>query len=347
MGDDCSAGQLTGWLQKKKSGSSKLRVRQYNKRYFTLDFDSQTFFYAHSEGSDKTSLVAHFSDIADVRLPEADRGDNASQCSNASKGSFLRRMSNTLGGSKDNEEHIIVLLIRPAKQMELLCSSLAEALQWSEALKAAMTMDRSQMTAVGEGALNDDDDEESKNGGSPNGGMAAAAAAGATEAAFAGDSLGQEEAEIDAPPPPARGTFLNFGLDPVQEDGGPGSNADAIEEGVRQGEETTIVEAAPTALQASDFGFGDGEDSSSCSSSAPSSPRGAETLQEDSAVQDQASPSAAAPSVAPAAPGAYGDRHEGLSMQERLANLEFSDDEEADDDDPLGLGSSKVNADSP
>merc|ERR1712087_97242 len=32
----------------------------------------------------------------------------------------------------------------------------------------------------------------------------------------------------------------------------------------------------------------------------------------------------------------YEDRNAGLSMQERLANLEFSDDDD-DDDDPLGL----------
>jgi len=33
-----------------------LEIPRYNKRYFTLDFDTHTFFYAHSEGSKKVWL---------------------------------------------------------------------------------------------------------------------------------------------------------------------------------------------------------------------------------------------------------------------------------------------------
>ena len=84
------------------------KAPRYNKRYFTLDFDTHTFFYTHSEGSQKAavawevnfgdscvsfwqywplmirapswiakdllkaSAVTPFADIVDVRLPEAD-----------------------------------------------------------------------------------------------------------------------------------------------------------------------------------------------------------------------------------------------------------------------------------
>mmetsp|Transcript_112847 Transcript_112847/g.183886 ORF Transcript_112847/g.183886 Transcript_112847/m.183886 type:complete len:121 (+) Transcript_112847:1-363(+) len=119
-------------------------------------------------------------------------------------------------------------------------------------------------------------------------------------------------------------------------------------------------------MQASDFGFGVDEDTES-SGSAVSTPRvgdrsafagpgGLSSLPE----LDDGSPAVgktpagkdsdgASPSRLMGSPGAeggarsYGDRHEGLSMQERLANLEFSDCE-SDDDDPLGLGTAKGGA---
>eukprot|EP00933_Yihiella_yeosuensis_P030311 TRINITY_DN23969_c0_g3_i1.p1 TRINITY_DN23969_c0_g3~~TRINITY_DN23969_c0_g3_i1.p1 ORF type:complete len:165 (-),score=48.85 TRINITY_DN23969_c0_g3_i1:77-571(-) len=38
----------------------------------------------------------------------------------------------------------------------------------------------------------------------------------------------------------------------------------------------------------------------------------------------------------------YGDKAEGLTLNQRLAQLEFSDDEDCDEDDPLGLGKGKA-----
>ncbi|CAK9061289.1 Splicing factor U2af small subunit A (U2 auxiliary factor 35 kDa subunit A) (U2 small nuclear ribonucleoprotein auxiliary factor small subunit A) (U2 snRNP auxiliary factor small subunit A) (Zinc finger CCCH domain-containing protein 60) (OsC3H60) [Durusdinium trenchii] len=87
--DETYARQQENWLRKKKSGTSAFRMREYNKRYFTLDFDTHTFFYTHSEGSKKVSSVTPFADIVDVRLPEADKladkGDNISEVSKTSK----------------------------------------------------------------------------------------------------------------------------------------------------------------------------------------------------------------------------------------------------------------------
>merc|ERR1719150_1150777 len=105
-------GQLSAWLQKKKSGSSVVRVRQYNRRYFTIDFDARVFFYAHAENSKQVSSQIPFADILDVRLPDAqvDRGDNVSECSQKSKGSFLRRLGS--GSRLGEEEHALTLLTR-------------------------------------------------------------------------------------------------------------------------------------------------------------------------------------------------------------------------------------------
>ncbi|CAJ1337764.1 unnamed protein product, partial [Effrenium voratum] len=102
-GDVAHRGQLSAWLQKKKSGASAFRMREYNKRYFTLDFDTHTFFYSHSEGSKKVSAVTSFADIVDVHMPQADKGDNISEYSKVSKRSFLRRTTSFLAAAKDAE----------------------------------------------------------------------------------------------------------------------------------------------------------------------------------------------------------------------------------------------------
>lgn len=357
MGDQCSAGQLSAWLQKKKSGTSKLRVRQFNKRYFTLDFDSHTFFYTHSEGSSKASAVTAFSDILDVKLPEAEKNqDTNSECSKASKGSFLRRMSSTLsgGGGKD-EEHLLLLLLRPAKQMELLCSSTAEAFQWYEALKAAMMMDRSQMTVFEEGtpAIADDDDEDNNqpqvtaqeptSARTQNLSLIADLTRG--QAAERQQEVSEEPEQIV--PPPVRGTFLDFGLDTIEENQA-SEAANASSSSARDGnditvEQTMVTTAGPTALQACDFGFGEDDEDEASSSSGHSTPRNHGDLDAAATIEISGLDTASqdAPAGHASTSHSYGDRHEGLSMKERLANLDFSDDEDADDDDPLGLRQEK------
>eukprot|EP00435_Cladocopium_sp_Y103_P035715 s2727_g9.t1 len=152
MGADAThRGQLSAWLRKKKSGTSSFRIREYNKRYFTLDFDTHTFFYAHSEGSKKVSAVTPFADIVDVRLPEADKvldkGDNISEVSKTSRVSFFRRPSSFLTASKEEEQHMLMVMTRPSKTFELLCSSATEAVTWFEALKTAIAMDRNDVEA--------------------------------------------------------------------------------------------------------------------------------------------------------------------------------------------------------
>jgi len=169
-----------------------------------------------------------------------------------------------------------------------------------------------------------------------------------------------------APPKPATTGFLDFVS--IQED--VAGEAKAEEAGAEPVQEATVVEE--TSLKAADFGFGADDGSSAASSSAPSSPRGdggaragskgskgsasvpasspaaaGVSAQVENLGSDAASPSHS-PSPATKSEGgrgggatelgaSYKDKHEGLTMQQRLANLEFSDDEDEDEDDPLGL----------
>lgn len=323
MGADVThRGQLNAWLRKKKSGASAFRMREYNKRYFTLDFDTHTFFYAHSEGSKKVSAVTPFADIVDVRLPEADKvmdkGDNISEVSKTSKRSFLRRTSSFLTASKDAEEqHLLMVMTRPAKTFELLCSSATEAVTWFEALKMAIAMDRSDVAEAHTTAPSEE--EKPKGGGYP---ISPGAGAPAAVDAFVSDGDPGETS-----PPPVRGTFLDLTLEePATETREASTGAQASVP-----ESATLIEAAgPVALQAADFGFAEDEDGSISSASSDEAPKGAGTAGYASGTAS-----------APAAPTVtYSDRHEGMSMKERLDSLEFSDAED-DDDDPLGLTSKK------
>lgn len=392
-------GQLSAWLQKKKSGASLVRVRQYNKRYFTLDFDSRVFFYAHTEGSKQVSSVLPFSELLDVRLPEADISDNTSECSKRSSVSLLRRMSFTGKGEPEQDQHCITLLTRPAKQMELVCASAAEAEQWYKAFKEAIAC--GSHPSDGEGAFAHQQGEDSDNGSvSPKGRGAAVrlgrgqeSAAPSTAAAGyppargtgrgAGAGVGGNLALPRAPPPAGAGVGVDAGGGDDSPSSGEGRAAAAgpptarknfldfaaIEEAPAAGkgkgkhEATEVSTTGLVLMQATDFGFGAGEDQSSASSSAPPSPT-AQAAGEHAALPRgkaighggrAAAGAAAAGSPAqsrgasgasPTSPGsgartAYKDRHEGLTLQERLANLEFSEDEDDDEDDPLGLKKSK------
>jgi len=314
--------------------------------------------YAHSESNKKATLVASFGDIVDVQLPQADRGDNVSECSKASKVSMFRRISAVgFGKPKEGEDqHVLKVLIRPAKLMELECSNASEALNWFEAFNSAIALARSTMAEDGEATVVGADEEVQQH--ETSGWMAEGPAARITSPAAAAAEIGSEDADFP-PTPPTRGTFMDFNMDPDPEEPtaaaaapvGPAAAVSAphlrtapqaaVDDGA-----TPVVSAGVFALQAADFGFGDGEDgdNSSCSSRS-SSPReiaeiGAAADGADGEPRVERPPPPAGADAAQGEPsgrgGSYGDKDQGLTMQERLANLEFSDDE-GDDDDPLGL----------
>jgi len=162
---------MSAWLLKKKSGAAMVRMRQYNKRFFTIDFDARVFFYAHAENTKKVTSVIRFSDIVDVQLP--DPGGNMqnmqrteSQQSTGSRPSLLRR-SFSLRSNENaapTAHHFVVVVVRPAKTMELLCSSQAEAEEWHQGFREAMLCgkeysDDLSTNATGLDALSDGDAE--------------------------------------------------------------------------------------------------------------------------------------------------------------------------------------------
>mmetsp|Transcript_8800 Transcript_8800/g.19684 ORF Transcript_8800/g.19684 Transcript_8800/m.19684 type:complete len:425 (-) Transcript_8800:134-1408(-) len=126
--ENFSHGQLRAWLLKKKSGRSMLRMRQYNKRFFTIDFDSCVFYYAHNEKGRKVSCLMPFSDILGAAVESPSMQDDK-------KGLVKRSFSNA---SNLGEAHFKVTIhLHKQKKLELLCGSDGEALQWYEAFMTA------------------------------------------------------------------------------------------------------------------------------------------------------------------------------------------------------------------
>lgn len=178
MGAEWRRGQMSAWLLKKKSGSSMVRMRQYNKRYFTIDFDSHVFFYSHAEGSKKVSSVIRFVDILDVRMPDAHFQTPAD-----GKGSMIRRSfsfgqgpaAGAAGGSEEKAHHFVIVDTRSAKTLELLCASANEASQWFQAFKEAMVFCRDDGPAADIGGNGSGVDEMDAGPLSPSAGSAAVA----------------------------------------------------------------------------------------------------------------------------------------------------------------------------
>lgn len=387
MGAEWQEGKLSAWLRKKKSGSALVRVREYNKRYFTIDFDSRVFFYAQTESSKKVSTVIPFSDILDVRAsesPDKAMSDTLSETSKSSRVSFIRRLSkNSLGDPQETDEHRVTILTRPARSMELVCASAEEATKWFEAFTAAIAAGGnnggSSPVLTGGG-----DSPDAGKGGYPSAAgqppiadsgypsaagqlpiapvSALAAAEGAAEDSSAPRTAAlapaeQDEEEEAGAPPPARataGSFLDFNTELEQEPVSHGAEssqqvAESCEE-VQQ-LDVTVLSTPSKANMAADFGFDemdeDRDDSDSDASVAGDRGRGslegadgveAVAVASADATDVLAGPSdtSPAPRAAPLEKHSYEDRNAGKTMAERLANLEFSDDED-DDDDPLGL----------
>merc|ERR1719174_2170633 len=123
-----SDGQLStccGWVWKRKSeGSTSRFLNQFNKRYFTVDFNKEQFFYSNSPEQKKVSLPYSFYDLLSVyavSAPEAGR-------------SVLGRMGMSSGPST---EHGICVQTRQ-KEFELYFMNAADATRWLQAFERAI-----------------------------------------------------------------------------------------------------------------------------------------------------------------------------------------------------------------
>jgi len=145
---------VTGWLIKRKSDSAASRFfRQSNRRFFTLDYHSQIFYYSHSDKDKIVSLPTPFRDITGVEAVDvqgscaegvedcSEVGSNAPaiQRSNSrtSMGSSMRIPRMSFSKKAPAEQHGFVLRTT-SKSMELVCSSKAEADMWVDAIREAI-----------------------------------------------------------------------------------------------------------------------------------------------------------------------------------------------------------------
>lgn len=115
----------SGWVWKRKSeGSTSRFLNQFNKRFFTVDFNKEQFFYSHSPDQKKVSLPYSFHDLLSayaVSAPEAGR-------------SVLSRMGMSSGPST---EHGICVQTRQ-KEFELYFLNSMDATRWLQAFERAL-----------------------------------------------------------------------------------------------------------------------------------------------------------------------------------------------------------------
>merc|ERR1719201_487128 len=123
-----SGGEMSlcsGWVWKRKSeGSTSRFLNQFNKRFFTVDFNKEQFFYSHSPDQKKVSLPYSFHDLLSayaVSAPEAGR-------------SVLSRMGMSSGPST---EHGICVQTRQ-KEFELYFLNSMDATRWLQAFERAI-----------------------------------------------------------------------------------------------------------------------------------------------------------------------------------------------------------------
>lgn len=140
-----SRSALTGWLQKRKSESATSRfLRSANRRFFTLDFQAQIFYYSHTESKKNISMPVRLKDILSVEAlattrvePQMEDSVESQQLSD----STALRIPGFHGLSKKAAEHGFVVKA-PGKSLEIVCSCRAEADMWIAALSEGIVQAR-------------------------------------------------------------------------------------------------------------------------------------------------------------------------------------------------------------
>lgn len=150
---------LTGWLLKRKSDASKSRlVKSSNRRFFTMDFESQTFCYSHNVGNKTVSMPTHFRNIlgvepcaamqaqqaeetvAELRQPLERSPSNGSFTSIGSMTSFFRKPRlPSFSSKRPSEQNGFVVRMRD-KSLDLLSESKADADMWIAAIREAVAL---------------------------------------------------------------------------------------------------------------------------------------------------------------------------------------------------------------
>lgn len=130
---------LTGWILKRKSAGAKSKILgDTNKRFFTLDFENQILFYSNSESQKKSvSLPIPFIDILSVEATGNAEPQDAAAQAPAKSGRFAMPKFPKMANRNSGSNHCIIVHGKD-KKMELLWNSEEEASKWLAALQYAV-----------------------------------------------------------------------------------------------------------------------------------------------------------------------------------------------------------------
>lgn len=354
---------LRGWALKKKSdGRASRFLGATNRRFYTIDFSSRVMYYGHSEDSKSVSTPVPFHHLVKVEPtssmappPDADlppaqlqesaesvpamvRSDSKGSLASRASGSRLPiRMPSLSALTRRPSEQFGLILTSTNKSTELFFSDKSEADKWVEALREAIMIG----APARHGLEADDADvvvpEPSTAPGSSSGtGTPTPRSVDAND----GDASCPQSSRGSGSPK-AHGAMAQPDPEQVGEVlSGRGSKAEApASPPATMTAATAAFAAAPELSEAP--GVADGDQSPTCASpskrevrslgstGAAELPRGGSAWgfggDDDEARQSEANSRATR---------LYSDKGAGLSLQERLAQLEFSDDEDDDENDP-------------
>jgi len=316
---------LTGWLTKRKSDSSHTRfICSANKRYFTLDFRSQILYYAHSDSCKAVSVPTPFRDILGIEpfaatVQEEECEEEGQLTRSSSKGSLASGFRMPFLAKKSAEQHGFVIRT-VGKCMELLCSSKAEAETWIAAVNEAI-----EIAAHSGGPRLDDcnNDAEAR-------AETSTAAGSSRRTSPSPRSVGEEHNALspneelkssssgsagDDGVPQTKAKRRMFGLLPAKM-----TRAGASEVKTPQDTPRPPSSSMPQVEKTESTGVVDMLNSS----------MGGECNAWASQVEDRSSPDSVSKR--------YADKGQGLSIHQRLSQLDFSDDEDEDEDKPCARG---------
>jgi len=174
LGPHGARGKITGWLLKRKSDGVRSRFfRSANRRFFTVDFEGHLFYYAHTEGNKMASIPLAFRHLLSVEpfAATSDGGQEGvaeeahSHEESASKGpvsNSFRVPKISFSALKRPSEHHSrpvdhgFILRTTGKEMELLCASKSEAEGWISALREAIALGSESRISSHEGGGGDE-----------------------------------------------------------------------------------------------------------------------------------------------------------------------------------------------
>jgi len=315
--EDETPKMLTGWILKRKTANSRTKILgDANKRFFTLDFENQNFFYAHSESSKTVSLPIPFAELVSVEAvasAECNKTIDEKPEATAKSGRFSMPKFPKMPSRNAGWNHGIVVHGKE-KKLELFLNSEEEATKWLTALQNAQRIGMTkrsgesdpdlakaeQSTAAGSSGCSGSGSSTPDNDGSPRDCI--------PEVIGRGDEL----ADTGTSRPPSSG-LQNVVID-----------ADAVDPAPQP-----VVDQQPATQKKKTRESGGGyRKSTSESDGVRTGSKGSRRSKE----RENSPPGTSAWGQANNIPAKarYADQGVGLSLKERLERLNFSDDEDSD-----------------